>query len=93
MDAWNPMELALRSTHKGVGISDFLPSLSIHFTKTNYCGVRLMTKWLWSFVMLLTFAGVAGCGGEPAEEPAQPIPEAEIDENTEMGEIPDADTE
>lgn len=42
----------------------------------------------WSFVASLFLLGLAGCGGPPAEEAPEPVPQEEIDENADMGDVP-----
>lgn len=32
--------------------------------------------------------GFSGCGGAPAEVPAEPVSESEMEENMKMGEVP-----
>lgn len=44
---------------------------------------------LYAGLLLITLSVMSiGCGGPPAEEAAAPVSEAEIEENREMGAVP-----
>ena len=45
----------------------------------------MLKRMGWSFILGFTMVGMTGCGGPPAEEPAEPMSQAEIDENQEVG--------
>ena len=48
-----------------------------------------MTKWLWSFIVIVPFVGFTGCGGgAPPEEPAVPVSDTEMDEMKDIGSVP-----
>ncbi|MCA9178240.1 MAG: hypothetical protein KDB14_27435 [Planctomycetales bacterium] len=47
-----------------------------------------MKKILWSMLLGVSFMSLPGCGGPPPEEPEAEVPQAEIEENEAMGEVP-----